>query len=165
MSNLYDLTTELKTLMDMLSDTELDEEAVKNCLEGVKFEFDKKVAGYGMVIRSLEADGKAFQEEADFYQRKATTINNNIKKLKNAILSAMISTDQTDIKTDKFCFKVQNNGGKQPLVIDGDVPDSMTKVIIEPDNEKIRSFLSGLDENDVCAWAHLEPRGKHLVIK
>lgn len=165
MSSLYELTAEYRTLMDMLSDTELDEDAIQNCLEGVAYELTEKIGKYGMVIRTLEADEKAFQEEADFYLKKATTIKNNIKRLKTAIMNTMIATEQTDIKSDLFAFKVQNNGGKKPLIIDGDVPDSMTKVIIEPDKEKIRAFLEGLDSDDTCAWAHLEERGKHLVIK
>ena len=60
-----------------------------------------------------------------------------------------------------FTLKVQNNGGLAPLKITGDVPESMTKVIVEPDNDKIREYL----KDNECEWAHLEERGKHIVIK
>jgi hypothetical protein len=46
-------------------------------------------------------------------------------------------------------------------VIDGVVPDNMTKVTIEPDTDKIRAFLK---ENE-CEWAHLEERGRHIEVK
>ena len=41
---------------------------------------------------------------------------------------------------------------KEKLVIDSDVP----KEFLVPDENRIRLFLNSLDENDHCAWAHLE---------
>ena len=46
-------------------------------------------------------------------------------------------------------------------IVDGDVPENMTKVIVEPDTDRIREFL----KDNECEWAHLEERGKHIVIK
>lgn len=43
------------------------------------------------------------------------------------------------------------------LVIDGDVP----KEFLVPDENRIRLFLNSLDEDDHCAWAHLE-EGENL---
>ena len=46
-------------------------------------------------------------------------------------------------------------------MIDGDVPENMTKVIVEPDNAKIREYL----KDNEAKWAHIGERGRHLEIK
>ena len=73
----------------------------------------------------------------------------------------MVQLDKKDLPAEAFTFKIQKNGGMQPLKIDGEVPQNMTKVIVEPDNDKIREFL----KENTCDWAHLEERGSHIVIK
>ena len=72
----------------------------------------------------------------------------------------MVQLDKKDLPAEAFTFKIQKNGGMQPLKIDGEVPQNMTKVIVEPDNDKIREFL----KENTCDWAHLEERGSHIVI-
>ena len=47
-------------------------------------------------------------------------------------------------------------------MIDGEVPDNLTRVTIEPDNEKIRAYIN---EHEDCDFAHLEERGRHIEIK
>ena len=43
------------------------------------------------------------------------------------------------------------------VVIDGEIP----KEFLMPDYVRIAKFLKSLDQNDHCAWAHLEKRGEH----
>jgi hypothetical protein len=81
--------------------------------------------------------------------------------MKDMLKFALESTNQKEMAAGDFTIKLQNNGGLQPLKITGDVPESMTKVIVEPDNDRIREFL----KENTCEWAHLEERGKHVVIK
>ena len=92
---------------------------------------------------------------------KAKVRENNIKRMKEALKTVMEQTDKDQIAAGAFTIKLQKNGGVQPLKITGDVPQNMTKVIVEPDTDRIREFL----KDNECEWAHLEERGKHIVIK
>jgi hypothetical protein len=96
------------------------------------------------------------------FKAKKATRENNVKRMKEALLNAMDAAGIDTLTAGEYTLKIVNNGGVQPLKIDGDVPDSFTKVIVEPDNKKIRDALV---EGQELEFAHLEPRGRHLNIK
>lgn len=165
MSSLYDITGEYLQLMNMMEDLDVDPEVVADSLEAVKGELEVKALGYIHVVKELEMKASAIEKEADFFEQKLIHIQKNIKSLKNALCDAMIATghdDSAGLTAGNYTLKVQGNGGKQPMVVDGEVPDAFMKVIYEPDKEKIRAALQDGKELD---FAHLEPRGKHLAIK
>jgi hypothetical protein len=89
-------------------------------------------------------------------------VDNSIDRMKARIKEAMELMDKTEIKTDLHTFKIQKNGGKQAMKITADVPDAYTKIIIEPDNDKIRAALESGEE---LPFAELLPRGTQLRIK
>ena len=159
-STLYELTGEVLELKELLSDPEVDEQIIFDTLEAVQGELEAKAEDYVKVIRQLDAEAKSFDAEADFFKQKALVRKNNIKRMKEALLNAMIATGhESGLNAGPFTLKVQKNGGIAPLAITGEVPDELTKK--EPDNEKIREFLK---DHDV-EWAHFEERGRHLAIK
>ena len=74
----------------------------------------------------------------------------------------MRETGKVDFKTSLFSFKIQKNGGLQPLWIDDDYSNIPQKYLkVEPDNTKIRQALEKTD----LPFAHLEPRGESLRIR
>lgn len=159
-STLYELTGEVLELKDLLCDPEVDEQTVLDTLEAVQGELEAKAEGYVKVIRTLEAEAKSFDAEADFFKQKALVRKNNIKRMKEALLNAMIATGhEGGLNAGQFTLKVQKNGGLAPLHITGDVPEEMMKK--EPDNDLIREYL----KDHEASWAHFEERGRHLAIK
>lgn len=169
MSSLYELTAEHRYMLSLLSDPDADEQAVLDTLEGIEGEIEVKAEGYVKVLRHLEADSKAYMEEADRLAKKAEVTNNRIKRLKDALAMAMIATghdDKEGIKAGLFRIKLVGNGGVRPLIIDGNVPDKYVKMVPQNDSKAIREHLEELEKAGLeCAWAHLEERGKHISIK
>lgn len=171
MATLYEIVAtdkEFKDFLATMEDTELDAQAVQDTLDSIKAELEVKAEGYICVLRQMEANQKAYKAEADFFSAKAKTLDNNIKRLKDTLCKALIDTghdDKAGLTAGKFTLKVAGNGGKQPVTITGEVPDSFYKVVLEIDNDKIRDYLENLPKDEECEWAHLEPRGKHLTIK
>lgn len=164
MGTLFEITDDLIELKEMLSDPDADEQIIFDTLEAVQGELEAKAEGYIKVIKELEAEAKAAKAEADFFRQKAQIRENNVKRLKEALCFAMVKTGhdgKEGLSAGNYTLKVQNNGGKAPLKITGDVPESMMKIIKEPDGEKIREYLADHEAD----WAHLEERGKHLAIK
>ena len=76
-------------------------------------------------------------------------------------MDASIAKYDAEIKTEHFKLKICNNGGQLPMKVTGDVPNNFQKVILEPDNKKIREAL---EKGENLGFAHLEERGKHLRI-
>ena len=163
MGTLYQLTAEYQALLSFGdSDDPDDQRAFLDTLEGLTGEIEIKADSYAVVIDELKAQHDKVKAEKERLSRIEKAIDNNIKRMKDRIKDAMIAMGKKEIKTDLHTFKIQNNGGVQPLAITGDVPDKYTKVIIEADNEKIREALAN---GEVLDFAHLEPRGTQLRIR
>lgn len=163
---LYEITEDYRKLLSMLEDADIDEDAFLDTLEGIEGELEVKAEGYVKVINMIEADVKAYKEEAERLMKKASSAQAKTDALKKALLNAMIVTEKKEIKAGLYKLKVSNNGGLKPLFIDGTVPDEYIKMVPQNDNKAIREYLESLDGTDVeCSWAHLGDRGKHLSIK
>lgn len=162
-TTLFDIVGEYQQLYDLAtSEEEQAEQVFIDTLESIKGELDIKSAGYVAVINRLEAEMAKADEVAKAYASVSKSRKNAIKRMKDTLLYAMDVMDVTEMSAGDLTIKVKKNGGMQPLVIDGDVPDSLTKVTIEPDNDKIRAYLK---EHEDCEFAHLEERGRHIEIK
>lgn len=168
MSSLYQLSEEMVQLMDWMNDPEADQQAIADTLEGLQYELEDKAEAYCMVIRQFEADAEAYSKEAERFNQKKTICENNAKRMKDALMQAMVKTghdDKNGLAAGLFKLKVSGNGGKKPLKITGDVPSEFKRVIYEDDHKAIREMLEHLPEGQECEWAHLEERGRHLSIK
>ena len=113
------------------------------------------------MIAELKAQQDKINTEIERLARIESAIESNINRMKTRIKETMEAMGKTEIKTDLHTFKIQNNGGVQPMVITGDVPDNYLKVVYQADNAKIREDLTAGKE---LSFAHLEPRGKQLRI-
>jgi len=162
MGTLFEIVNEFEELYELATDPEVDSEVWETTLEALTGELEVKSAGYVNVIKQLEMEAKQAKEISRQFADKQKTRENHIKQMKEALLYAMQNTGMDKVEAGDFTIKIQNNGGSQPLVIDGAVPDTYNKLIIEPDNERIRRAL---EEGKELDFAHLEPRGKHIVIK
>ena len=158
---LFEIVDDMKQLYEMATDPETDPEVFSDTLEAIKCALQVKAGGYVNVIKQLEMEQKQAKEISKAFADKAKVRENNIKRMKDMLQIALETSNDTELEAGDFTIKLQKNGGAQPLVITGEVPENMTRVIIEPDNDKIREFL----KNNTCEWAHLEERGKHIVIK
>ena len=161
MSSLFEITGDFLSLYSMADE---DEQAFLDTLESLTGELTVKAEGCVNLINQLEMEAEQAKKVSEHFANKARVRENAVKRIKDALLVALDAAGKTDLKAGDYTIKIQNNGGLQPLVIDGDVPDNMTKVVVEPDNAKIREYLKTLDDNR-CEWAHLATRGRHIKIK
>ena len=163
MATLYALTSDYLRLLELGdSDDPEDQRAFLDTLEGLVGEIEMKADDYAVVITSFKTQSAAIDAEIKRLKKRKDTVDNSITRMKDRIKEAMEAMETTEIKTDFHTFKIQKNGGVQPLVIDGDVPDNFMKVIYQNDTEKIREALNAGEQ---LSFAHLEPRGTQLRIK
>lgn len=162
MTNLYQLTNNYETVLNMIYDEDVDEEMILDTLESIEGEIEDKADGYAKIIKELEAKRDARKIEAKRLTDSAKGFENRINTLKQNLFNSMKQTGKTKFATELFSFNIAKNGGKQALTIDGDVPQEYTKTIIENDTDKIRQAL---EEGQELPFAHLEPRGESLRIK
>ena len=164
MSTLFEIVGDFQTLYAMATEPDTDPEAFEGSLEALTAELEVKGTGYVQVIKQLEMEQAQAEAISKQFKDKADVRKHNIERMKERLLVAMNTIGKDKIEAGDWTIKVQNNGGQAPIVIDGDVPDNMTKVVIEPDKTKIRDYLME-QEDQKCDWAHIGERGKHIVIK
>ncbi len=162
MSSLYQLETNYKAVFNMLCDEEADEQMIVDTLESIDGEIEEKADGYAKIIKELESKRDARKIEADRLRNSAKVFDNRINTLKQRLFDTMKEVGKPKFTTNLFSFSIAKNGGKQPLTIDGEVPEEYTKTIVENDTEKIRQAL---ENGENLSFAHLEDRGESLRIK
>ena len=161
MSSLYKLNQDYQELLNMLYQDDIDEQMILDTLESVDGEIEDKADNYAYIIADLESSATACKNEEDRLSKRRKVIENRIKNLKNNLMLTIKDTGKTNIKTDLHTFRIQKNGGKRALTIDGDVPVEYTKTITENDTDKIRQAL---ESGKKLSFAHLEPQKESLRI-
>ena len=166
MSKLYELTSDLITLQELLEES-VDDQLLQDTLEAVQGEYDVKMESYAKVIKNLEADVDALKAEAKRLTDKRTVLENNVKRLKKAMFDSMKATGKTKAGGQLFTVAIQKNGGILPVIVADDVdlsilPDQLVKVEESPNLEAIRELL---EAGKVVEGFTLGERGESLRIK
>lgn len=160
--NLYELTATYQRLQNEIENGE-DYDGI---LAVIGDEIEDKADGYARVIRNMEAQTAAFKEEEKRIAEKRKRLEAGVEKLKQNLFDSMKKTGKTDFKTELFSFKIQRNGGKQPVIVDvkdtSELPDELVKITEAPDLDAIRKYI---EETGDLSYAHLGERGESLRIK
>lgn len=157
MATLYQLTDDYLTLLEMAEDPDIDEQALKDTMEGIEGALEDKAEGYAKVIRTLEGDAAACDAESKRLRNKKQTIENNIKRMKAALQYAMQATGKTKFKTALFSFGIQKNPAA--VVIDEGYIENIPDRFLIPqdpqiDKKAIKEALKAGE--DLEGIAHLE---------
>ena len=167
-STLYELTSDMAELLDMLYDDEADTQVVLDTMEGIGMQIEDKADEYAKVILQLTYDAEARKKEADRLNNAARVLMERASRIKETLKTNLEYIGKTKFKTDLFAFSVCNNGGKQPLTIDKEI-DEIPQLYLIPqppivNTELVREALDN-DSQEAQRFAHYEPRGRHLRIK
>ena len=163
METLRELSSQYQALLEYGdSEDPEDRQCFLDTLEGLTGEVELKCDQYAVVLSELEARTEMIDKEIARLSGLRNACDGSVQAIKRRLLQAMKDMDMPEIKTDFHTFKIQKNGGKRKVEVTGDVPDSYTKIIYQPDMERIRSELEDGKELD---FAVLMPRGEHLRIK
>lgn len=161
MATLYQIKGEYLRLYDMVTE---DDEALEDTLESLNLDLSDKSEGYVAVIKQLEMESDECDRQIEYFQNKKKARQNSVKRLKEALLSAMDIANLNEIKAGSWVLKVAKNGGKTPVEIPDEslVPENYMRIKYEIDKDLIRKAL---EEGKELSFAKLGERGRHLNIK
>ena len=162
MSNLYKLNEAWQELANMLYQDDVDEQMILDTLESIEGEIEDKADNYAYILTEIKNDINACKTEKTRLEKRQKALENRADRLKNYLAEIMKNTGKTNFKTQLHTFRIQKNGGKRALTIDGEVPAEYTKTVIENDTDKIRQAL---ENGEKLPFAHLEAQGESLRIK
>lgn len=153
MATLRELTSDWQNLLELAEDPEVDEEVLNDTLSAIDGEIEVKAEGYAMVLQELQNDAEALKYEEKRLAGRRIVIENNIKRMKDALQEAMEVTGKTKFKTALFSFNIQNNPTSVVIDNTADVPEQFL-IPQEPKIDK-KAIKDLLKETEV-SWAHLE---------
>ena len=165
MSNLYELTNDYETVLNMLYDEEIDEQMVLDTLESIEGEIEDKADGYAKIIKELLGDAEKIKAEKLRLEARQKAFENRAKLLRNNLQNMMTQLGKTKFKTELFSFGIQKNGGKLPLIINdiSKVPEEYFKhTEKELNNTKIREDLEAGKE---LPFASFGEKKESLIIR
>lgn len=165
MDTLFDLTEQAKELITLASSCdEEDAQMFADTLEGFMGEIEKKADDYAYVMTTIKARADVVSKEINRLKAMEDALTVSYKRMTERLMNSMQELNKPVIETDLHTFKLVNNGGQLPLIVnESEVPAEFTKIEIKqkPDNDKIRQALK---EGKELNFARFGERGKHLKI-
>lgn len=151
MSSLYELTGQYVALMDMAEDA--DPDVLRDTLEGIEGEIEDKADNYAKVIRSLEGQVDALDEEIARLSGKKKALNNSIQSIKNNLERSMLTTGKTKFKTLLFSFNIQKNPASVSIKDKSKIPEQFWKQK-DPEVDRV-ALKTYLKEHGATEYAEL----------
>ncbi|TKW62128.1 MAG: siphovirus Gp157 family protein, partial [Gemella sp.] len=98
MPSLFDLSADYQQVYNLIAEQE-DEQILKDTLASINDAIEDKADGYVAVIRTLESDNKAIDEEVKRLRQRKTSNQNGVKRLKESLQEVMEKTGKVKFKT------------------------------------------------------------------
>lgn len=123
MPSLFDLSTDYQQVYDLIAEQE-DEQILKDTLASINDAIEDKADGYVAVIKTLEGDNKAIDEEIKRLRQRKTSNQNGVKRLKESLQEVMEQTGKEKFKTALNSYSIANNPPSIEVVNESLIPKS-----------------------------------------
>lgn len=164
MASIYQLTGAYKILENAIA-LNPDDDELKEELAKINDDLETKADNYARIIKNIEGDVNAIDEELKRLQGAKASKMNAVKRMKENLMASMVETGKTKFKTELFAFGVQKNGGLAPLeltVKPEELPTEFQKVTITADNTALRKYI---EETGDLSYGVLKDKGETLRIR
>ena len=89
---LYELTGQILELQELMEDDVYEPELINDTMESVMYDFQNKADDYVKLIKNIEAQVSALDEEAKRLKARQDKMKNKVKMLKDKLVTAMVVT-------------------------------------------------------------------------
>jgi len=152
MATLYELTDRYRNVLEIAG--MLDEEQLQEALQAIDDEIEVKADGYAKVMKELEMQENAIQEEVKRLSERKKHIKNNRDRMKESLANQMEILSKRKIKTDLFSFNIQANPPSLNVLDDRDIPKEFY-IEQEPKLDR-RELLQTLKRGDVIKGVEIK---------
>ena len=162
---LYELSADLRQAETAMIDLGLDDESIRDTLEGLALPFEETAIGCVATLKNIEVYAKAKKERGQELIAEAESIEKRVEWLKDYVLKNMISVGISKIESPSFTIVVKENPVAVVIDSEGAIPQEYMRLpdppAMVPNKKLISEAIKAGMEVPGC---HLE-RAKALKIK
>jgi hypothetical protein len=164
---LYEIAAEYADAARRLAETDLDEQAVADTLEGLHGEFAVKASGIGAITLNLEAAADSVDVVIERLKARQGAMRARAARIRDYLKTCMEAAGVTKIEANDHSFALTIKKNPPKVILDeawGPIPEEYERVIPEkrePDKARIKDALK---EGTLLPFAHLET-GTRLEVK
>ena len=108
--NLFELTGQSMTLMEMMEDPETDPQALEDTMSAIEGEIEDKADAYAAIRTQLLGQVEIIDAEIERLRRRKGSVEANIKRLMSSLEEAMRTTGKVKFKSGKTKQKLYRVG-------------------------------------------------------
>lgn len=163
MGTLYELATDLQKLQEIEFEEVQDQEQAEEIKEIIKGEIEKKSSSMISLIRNIDTDIIALDNEIKRLQSIKKSKENKADNIKKYIKICLEETGMKGIETPLGSIKIRNNA---PKVVIDDLDKVDGKFVIIETTLKVdkKAIKESIYNGEIIEGCHLE-RGTSLTIK
>lgn len=156
MANIYELTADIQLLWNLMENGEIDDDTLIDAMQNSQEELSIKLENYCKFIKNMEADAKAFKEEEQRLAARRKTMENTVKRAKEAMQLAMETAGEKKMPCGTFTVSLQKNPAK--VVMDEQYIENIPPRYIKYAEPEINKAMikEELTNGVELSFAHLE---------
>lgn len=168
MSNIYEMTSEFKTLWALMEEGTLDDDMLTGAFETATEDLAAKMEGYCKFIKNLESDIEGLKAEEQRLHAKRQTMENTVRRAKAAMQDALTAAGEKKLEAGTWTVALQQNPPR--VIIDAQYIEIIPARYIIPQEPEVNKklMMEDLKADPACkdleGIAHLE-RSESLRIK
>lgn len=165
MTSLYVLTGDYLALANKLSDSDMDEQTIRDTLEGASGELEEKATNVACFIRNLESQAEAIRQAEKQMAERRKAIEKKAESIKAYLKDNMVRCEISKIDSPYFSLTIKKN--PPSVVIDdaGQIPGEFyVYPEAPPPHPDKTAIAAALKAGQEISGAHLE-QGVRLDIK
>lgn len=141
MTALYELAADFKAVATRLEEMELDNETIRDTLDGYAADFDNKVICIASLIRNLEATAEAIKQAETQMATRRKAMEGKAEWLRQYIINNMQATGRVEIDCPMFSVKVKTNRPAIIVAEDACIPSAYLRITTSPDKKALKDAL------------------------
>lgn len=162
---LYQIADDFRKTAAILAELDLDEQTIRDTLEGELAPFEDKARAVACVLTNIEAESEAYANHAAKASERANALEKRAKSLRAYLLTQMTVCGISEIKGSGLLLKLQNNPASVDVLDERQIPAEYMRTppppAAEPNKKLIGEALKSGIEIPGCKLKQTQ----RLVIK
>lgn len=163
---LYELAGEYHHAAIALSDMDLDDQTIRDTLEGLSGDLEKKATNVAFFVRNLEATADQIKQAEAGMAARRKAMENRAERIREYLKGSMEYAGITEISCPHFKLAIRKNPPSVVIDAESQIPsDYMTQPVAPPPAPDKKLIAKAIKDGFTVPGAHLDETKTRLEIR